>query len=465
MTVAARRRRLAGTRTAGARPAIDRAGGNDLLQLSYQARPAEAQVGAVLILDPPEPPELESVRRALRERVRAVPRLRQRLMATPPGCGRPVWVDDPGFDVAAHVGQTSCPGPGDLRALLDLAASVVTAALPAGRPRWSVTLVRDLAGDRTGVIVSFHHVLADGIGGLAVLSHLVDHDADRAVGGDASPCPDRFPRPAPPRGMLAADAVRTRLRDLRRAPRLLPLVLAALGQLRVGLLTPAPRISLNRPTGTRRRLGVARADLAAVRAAAHAQGGTVNDVVLAAVTGALHTFLLNRDERQDRFMVGVSVSGHPAGEADPVRNQAGVVPVLLPGGGSPRDRLRQVIDRTRAVKAGARGATAVLMQPVFAFLARFRTVRWYISRQRRVNVFATNLRGPSRRLTFLGAPVSDLLAVNAVAGNVSVAFGTLSYAGTLAVTVVADPEICPDADGLAADLQRHLDEYTNPPPA
>jgi diacylglycerol O-acyltransferase / wax synthase len=430
---------------------VERAGRNDLLQLSYQSRPAASQVGAVLIVGPGQELDLDTVRRTVGERVRAVPRLRQQLAATPLGCGRPVWVDDPAFDIAGHVDETWCPGPGDDRALLDLAASLVAARLPADRPLWAATLVRGLVGGRTGLVVRFHHVLADGVGGLAVLAQLVDNGSPPA----AVP----FPRPMPSRRRLAAEAARSRLAALRRLPPSSRSLISAFLQLRAGLLTRAPRTSLNRPTGTSRRLALAHTDLASVRAAAHASGGTVNDVVLAAITGAAHAFLLGRGENQDRFVVAVFVSGHLAGERSPVRNQSGVVPVPLPAGGDRWQRLREVTRRTKAVKATARGATAILVEPAFALLARLRLVRWSMNHQRRVNIFATNLRGPSERLAFVGAPVIALLPLNAVAGNVAVAFGTLSYAGTLAVTVVADPEVCPDVEGLAAELQRELDGY------
>lgn len=430
---------------------VDRASRNDLLQLTFQGRPSETQVGAVLVLAPGRPLALGTVRHALGERIRAVPRLRQRLVPTPLGSGRPVWVDDPRFEIAAHVREVTCPQPGDRRALLDLAESVVTTPVPTDRPPWSATLVHRLAGGRTGLVLSFHHVLADGVGGLAVLAQLAD--------GGPAPAAGMFPRPLPTRRRLAADATRDRLRQLRELPRWLRLVAAGLGQSRAALVTRAPPTSLNRPTGPNRRLATARTDLVSIHAVARSCGGTVNDVVLAAIGGALRSFLLGLGERRDELVVGVPVSGRPAGQAAAVRNQVGMVPVLLPTGDAPMERLRAVVRRTRAVKSGARGATAVLLEPAFALLARLRVARWYVNRQRRMNVFATNLRGPSEPLTFLGAPVTDLIPVNAVVGNVAVAFGALSYAGNLTVTVVADPDICPAEDHLATELQRQLDTY------
>ena len=146
------------------------------------------------------------VRDALADRIGALPRLRQQLVSTPPGCGRPVWVDDPEFDVARHVHEVGCSPPGDEDALLRAAAGVVTVPLPPGQPLWSATIVTGLAGDACAVIVVFHHVLADGMGGLAVLASLVD-------GAVNAPQQD-FPRARPSARRLAVDAAVSRVRVL-----------------------------------------------------------------------------------------------------------------------------------------------------------------------------------------------------------------------------------------------------------
>jgi diacylglycerol O-acyltransferase / wax synthase len=431
---------------------VERASANDLVQFSLGSDPASTQVGALMILEAGRPLELAAVRAALEERVAAAPRLRQRLRKVPLGCGRPVWVDDPSFGIARHVSEVVCPEPGGERQLLDLVATVVTTSLPADRPLWSATLVQGLADGRAGLILAFHHVLVDGVGGLAVLGHLVDGPADGPT--------RRFPEPAPSRRQLMIEAFSSRLRTLRGLRSVSRRLVAAGPQLRAGMGGRAPRCSLNRPTGPRRRLTVARTDLAAIRTVAHACDGTVNDVVLTAVTGALHRYLLGRNERLDRVVVSVPVSGHAPGERDRFGNNVGVVPVALPTAGARPDRLTTVATLTRLLRSGERGATATVLAPVFRVLGALGVVGWYIDRQRRVNTFLTNLRGPTDQQRFLGATITDLVAVNAIAGNVTVAFGALSYHGALAVTVVADPHNGPDVEHLAELVQRELDAFT-----
>jgi diacylglycerol O-acyltransferase / wax synthase len=161
-------------------------------------------------------------------------------------------------------------------------------------------------------------------------------------------------------------------------------------------------------------------------------------------------------------VVSVPVSGHAAGDAERVRNQAGVVPVRVPAAGDAVRRLEATAKSTTVVRSMARGATAVLLEPLFAALARLGVVGWFTAHQRRVNTFVTNLRGPGERLTLLGADVVEVIPVGAISGNVAVAFGVLSYAGELTVTVVVDPDVCSDVAGLATHLRRQLDVLTSP---
>src|SRR5438552_353518 len=162
------------------------------MQLATGHERAAGHIGAILVLGAGPGFSVAEARRLLGERIHAVPRLRQRLHRTIPGCGRPYWADDPAFDSDAHIRQVRCPPPGDERALLDLAAAQLGAPLSRSRPLWSATFVTGLADGGTALLVIMDHVLADGIAGLAVLGALVDQAAETAQ----APA-DRFPVPAP----------------------------------------------------------------------------------------------------------------------------------------------------------------------------------------------------------------------------------------------------------------------------
>jgi WS/DGAT/MGAT family acyltransferase len=224
--------------------------------------------------------------------------------------------------------------------------------------------------------------------------------------------------------------------------------------------TSAPRCSLNRPVGRNRALAVVRADLAAVRAAAHATGGTVNDVLLAAVTGALRAMLAERGEDVDRLVVSMPVSARRRASISELGNQVGVIPVGVPATGDPAERLAAVAAITRNAKTDTPGASVALLGPAFRVLARIGVFGWFIAHQRLINTFVSNLRGPQHHLRFLGAEVEELIPVSMITGNVSVAFTALSYAGTLVVTVVADPEQCPETAALREALALEFAELT-----
>jgi len=435
--------------TRGVTPIVDRTSPTDLMQLAADLPGAPMQVAAVLVLGAAAGLDRAAVRAAIGRRIGAVPRLRQRLLPAPLGGGRPVWADDPDFDPGRHVDAVRCPAPGDEAALLGVVAGIVARRLPRDRPLWSATLVTSLPAGGTALVLVLHHVLADGLGGLAVLARLVD---------GAPAAPDLGPpRPPPDRRALLRDATAARLRAPARIPAQCRRLRSALAHLAAGGVAGPPRSSLNRPTGPGRALAVARADLAAVQRAAHDHGATVNDVVLTAVSGALYAVLRHRGEDADRFVLSVPVAGRREATAGHLGNQVGVLPVPVTVAGDLSHRLTAVARTTRAGKAAA-GDSAALLTPVFRLLARLGAFRWCADRQRLVTTMVTNLRGPAARHTFLGAPITGILPVPPLTGNVTVGFAALSYAGTLVVTVIADPLRCPDLGLLRARLQRELDD-------
>jgi hypothetical protein len=244
---------------------------------------------------------------------------------------------------------------------------------------------------------------------------------------------------------------------LRRVPSTVQSVGQAIGELRRTEAARIERSSLNRPTGPERALAVARVELASVVEVAHAHGGTVNDVVLAAAAGALRSTLERRGEPAvPEFVMTIPVSTRRDASTTELGNDMGVKTVAVPAQGAIDDRLVETARRRASAEPPTAAATG-LLDAVFRLTGRLHLFRWFANRQRRVHTFVTNLRGPAERLTFLGAEVDELIPVSAISGNVTVAFAVLSYAGTLAITVVVDPTACPDLALLKDDLQAELD--------
>ncbi len=428
---------------------IQRTTPNDLMALATETAAAPMQVAAILVLD--RPVDTAAVRSALADRVTAVPRLRQRLQRATLGCGRPIWVDDPGFAIDRHVMDRRCPAPGDEAALLLIAAAAATHPLARDHPLWSVTLVHGLEGDRSALVLVIHHVLADGIGGLAALALLVD--------GAPTPLEVPFPSAPPTRRELLADSTAARFRALRRWPAAIRLLRDAVAELRGGHAGHPARCTLNQPTGPRRQYAVSRADLAALASTAHTHDATVNDVLLTAVAGALSGVLRRRGERADTLVLSVPVSGRRDKNPTPLGNQVGAMLVEVSAQGDPTRRLAAIARTTLARRRSpGRGASATLLGPAFRVLARLGVFGWFVNRQRMVTTFVTNLRGPGSPAKFLGATITHITPVTSITGNVTISFAALSYAGTLAVTVIADPDRCPDLSVVVGELQQQLDE-------
>ncbi|HSE08953.1 MAG TPA: wax ester/triacylglycerol synthase domain-containing protein [Nocardioidaceae bacterium] len=434
----------------GGRPVIERASASDRAFLAMDTGPVPGQFGAVLVLEGAAGLEPTRVRELMGERVSAVPRLRQRLTGVPPGCGGPVWVDDPDFELESHFRHVACPPPGDQAALLETALTVVMTPLPRDKPLWSSVFVTGLEEDRSALVLVLHHALADGIGGLAVLAALVDPGPVRER---------RFPVSRPGRRSLALDAFSSRAQALRGVTRSWRLLRSSMGA-GGGLHPPrAASCSLLQPAGTRRRLIVVRADHARLRDAAHACGATTNDAVLVAVVGALRRVLLGRGERVDHLVVTVPVSGRRVTEAPQLGNMVSPLLLTVPAGGDVTARLVEVAAQVRALKAGAMGPPPIaLLGWLFRPLARLGGYRWYMNRQHRFHTLVSHLRGPDDPVRFGGALVESAAPIAvSESGNTTVYFEVLTYAGTVTVSAIVDPDHFPDLDVLDEALRVELD--------
>ena len=418
----------------------------DLITLVSDVGPVPMNVGALLFVAGDGDVDAATVEATFTRRLTSIRRLQQRLATPRRGLGRPYWVDDSDFDVRAHLARVRCPSPGDRDAALAIAVDAVTRPLPRSRPLWRAVVVTGLIDDHTGLVLVLHHVVADGIGGLAVLARLVD-------GADpAGPADDTA---APPRGRFV-DRVSERFRTLRRLPHRVARIRGGWAELGRGRGGWAPPCSLNAATGPRRKVMTVDVGLDGVRAAGRRSGATVNDVLLVAVTGALAELLRERMEFPQELVVSVPVSARSSATSGHLGNQVGVMPVRVPLVGSFQERLTTVSGVTRVQKMRTRGTSSALIGPLFRILAALRLFRWFVDRQRLVNSFLTNLPGPPGQLVIAGAPITGITPITVTAGNVGVAFAALSYAGTLTVTIIVDPDVVPEVRELAAALHEQF---------
>ena len=432
----------------------------DLSNLRVEDRGLPMHVAALVILDGAAPGvglDLDTVRTVIGQRLHLAPRLLQVLYWPRRGLGPPVWVDATGFDIRDHVRAWPVPAPGDETVLLQVCAELNTGRMDRRRPLWQVWLLTGLAEGRAGLLIRLHHVVADGIAALAMFGALFDPGAAPPT----AEAPAWAPEPVPAARELAADQLRRSALALARVTsrvRHPSAVAARLGGLarQAGQLArdgPAPRVSLNVPVSGHHRLLLVRADLERARAAAHAHGGTVNDLVLAAVAGGARRLLAGRGELSAGLVLRASVAASVRAPADQpaAGNRVGVMIVPLPVCEADPGRRLAMIARATAQRK---------RQPPYQPSARL-LQRWMVgmmSRQRLVNLLVSNLPGPAGPLFFAGTPVLEIFQFGVVQGNVTVSVGALSYAGQLNLDLVGDPDAAPDltafADGICGTLRQ-----------
>ena len=448
---------------------IERISPNDLTTLATDRGRVPMNIAAVLVVEDGGDLDLAAIRAILDLRLSRAPRLRQVLRPAPLGGGRPVWVDDMAFDVARHVSSgVAHDDEGLLRAVADL----VCTRLPKDRPLWTARWFTGLGDGRAALVLVVHHVLTDGLGGLAVLAALGDSGGGSDPGDDgvvaAEPPPPlgRWVPAAPPSPReLVADARRERLERLRGLRVRGRAAIRGLRELHPGHrpLTLAATTSINRATGPRRRLSTVTVPLDEVVEAAHRRGCTVNDILLTAIGGALAGLLSRRGERPSELVISVPVSVRRSTTADRLGNDTGVAPVAVPTFGEPLVRLSEVAARTRPRRdAGYRGASAAPLGVALRLLGRLGVFQVFIDHQRLVHTFVTNVRGPSAHLSLAGHRIREIVPVATTPGNVGVCFDVLSYAGTLGVTIVADPELVPEQEALTKLVADEIAALTRP---
>jgi diacylglycerol O-acyltransferase len=413
-----------------------------------------------LLLDAGGGLDLDLVRRRLQTRLVHVPELRRRVRPAPPLCGPPLWIDDPSFALERHVRVAPVAPPGDEAGLLRTTERLIVPPLDRSHPLWELWFLTGLEGGRLGILFKLHHAVADGLGAIALMTSLLGLDPD----APDPPATAWRPAPAPTALALFTDNARRRtgsaasalghpLRPLRGLARTLRDSITMLRD-RPG----APRTSLNALPGPTRRVRVVHLDLATARTVGHAHGAKVNDVVLCVVAGGVRDLLTHRGERvaglELKVMVPVAMRG--AERARDLGNASGVIRVGLPlDEPDPGRHLERIAASSRSARARQHPASG---QALFGWLAATGLARRLTERQRVANFFVTNVPGPPVALYVLGARVEDVMPVIGLAGNLTLAFGALSYCGRLSLLVNADAAACPDVDVLAAGMGRRWAE-------
>src|SRR4051795_6796901 len=455
--------------------ANDRLTGLDASFLHLEDDAAHMHVAAVMTFDG-EPPHIDEVVEGIGTRLHLVPRYRQKLAFVPFGQGRPRWVDDPHFNLRYHVRHTALPEPGTEEQLKRLAGRVFSQRLDRDKPLWEMWVVEGLdGGERFAVLSKTHHALVDGVSGIDIMSVLFDTKAEP----DATAADEKrwLPAPTPSRAQLLAEALIERAtvpseivrgaRALVRGPR--RIAESALGSaagvgsmVRAGL-RPAPKTPYNERIGPHRRFTWVRMQLEDVKGIKNALGGTVNDVMLATVTGALGRHLRRRGIETDgmelKAMVPVSVRPQEARGA--LGNQVAAMMAPLPVGlQDPVARMERISDAMGHLKSGGQAVGAQVLTELTGFAPPniMSQASRVVARQRMFNLVVTNVPGPQFPLYMMGRQLEGLFPMVPLAPNQALGIAIMSYNGTINFGLVGDFDLMSDLDELAEDLQASLAE-------
>src|SRR5919198_1439482 len=452
----------------------DRLTGLDASFLHLEDAAAHMHVASVMLFEGAPPPYDELVD-AIESRLHLVPRYRQRLALVPFQQGRPKWVDDPHLTLRYHVRSTALPSPGSEEQLKALAGRVFSQQLDRDKPLWEIWLVEGLEGDRFALLSKTHHALVDGISGVDIVTVLFDSSPEPAAPPDPG---DRWlPRPLPSRAQLLAEALLERatvpgeaVRSARAAVRGPRRLLDAARGAAAGVwavawagIKASPPSPFNKPIGPHRRFTWVRAELADLKAIKNELGGTVNDVVLATVAGALGRHLRGRGQNTDglelKAMVPVSVRADI--ERGALGNRVAAMMAPLPVWcQEPVARLDVVREQLEGLKRGGQavGAEVITQLSGFAPPTIMGQAARLMSRQRFFNLVVTNVPGPQFPLYLLGREMTHPFPMVPLARNQGLGIALMSYNGRINFGLVGDYDLLWDIEDLAELLQRSLAE-------
>jgi WS/DGAT/MGAT family acyltransferase len=435
-------------------------------------------VGSVAVFDGPAPTYGDVVRLLLGKLPR-VPRYRQRVREVPFSLGRPMWVDDPHFQILYHVRHTAVPSPGGDEQLRNLAGRVLGQRLDMAKPLWEVWLVEGLENGRWAIISKVHHCMVDGIAGTDLMQEIFDIDPDASHPEPKDWTPQREPTGV---GLATGALVDTLTHPLRQFTSLPGTgaagraakglvdstrnVAAQLPQLARQAATPMAR-TLTGPIGPHRRWAWTDGQFEEFKAVRTALGGTVNDVVLTAITRGFRDLLEGRGALSENVVVRsmVPVSVRRPGERGALDNRVSAVFVDLPVG--ERDpvarlaRIRRQMDEYKRTMQAVDARSIIAMGDFVAPTLLSLGVRTAMQLgQFWAQAVTTNVPGPRVPLYVLGRRMCSAHAYVPIAGGTRLSIGIFSYLNTMTFGINADFDGFPDVDVLAGGIRRGIDELT-----
>src|SRR5215469_3517422 len=452
---------------------LDRLTAVDASFLTNESSNSHMHVGGILIFEGPPPRYVDLVEH-VRSRLPLVPRFRQKLVVPPLEAGRPLWADDVNFNLTYHIRHTALPDPGGEEQLKKLAGRIFSQQLDRSKPLWEMWLAQNLESDRFAILTKTHHAMVDGISGVDIGTVLFDLERDAEsmrLEDDWVPQPEPGTAELVARGVAdvvaapvgfaerAVDAVRNPETTARKAVE----ALEGISEIVSAFADPAPDVPLNEPIGPHRRYVWARSELATFKRIKDALGGTVNDVVLAVVTGSIRDWLHQRSIRTEglelRALVPVSIrTEDERGDlGNRIALMRGPLPVYIE---DPVRRLRTISDAMAGLKRSkqALGAEVISRFNDFApptLLAQAARINFST---RLFNLIVTNVPGPQLPLYVLGRELEEVFPIAFLPQNHRLAVAIMSYNGKVGFGLLADYDRMEDVEVVSSGLDEALAE-------
>jgi diacylglycerol O-acyltransferase len=469
----------AGGPGAGTIGAVERMTGLDAAFLALETPSNHMHLMAVAVLDPTDVPggfTAATIRQLIENRLDTLPPFRRRVVRVPLGLHHPLWIEDPGFDLDFHVRQVALPAPGGPRELADFVGEVAGWPLDRDRPLWQMWVAEGLEHGHVALVAKVHHAAIDGASGVEVLASLVDLEPIPVTVPDASPEPwhaDRVPNNVE---MIGASMVSIARQPVRMARAVVHLgkSLARLGtrlrneDVQAGVPFTAPRLSWNVMISPHRQVAFAAISLEDVKVVKDAFGATVNDVVLAVLSGAFRRYFVERDELPDKPLVAVIPTSVRSSDEKQLGNRVSAMFTQL------STDLADPIGRLEAVQATMSGAKQVhadiggntleewaeLAAP--AMLARGARLYGQLRLADRhppvYNLVVSNVPGPQFPLYMGGARLVDMYPMGPVFDGAGLNVTAMSYRDQVDIGFMACRENVPDLWRLAAEMPEALAE-------
>jgi diacylglycerol O-acyltransferase / wax synthase len=456
---------------------VDRMSALDASFFYAESENTPMHVGSVAVFDGPAPTYGDVVRLIL-SKLPKVPRYRQRVRPIPMQLGRPVWVDDPHFQILYHVRHTAVPRPGSDEQLRNLAGRVLGQRLDMAKPLWELWLVEGLADDKWALISKVHHCMVDGVAGTDLMQLMFDLDPDAKHEAPQDWTPRRQPSSLSVVQQAVSDSVTHPLQQLTSMPNVGSAVRTAKSMAESGrkiaqtvpslakqAVTPTAR-SLNGPIGPHRRWAWTDGKFEEFKAVRTALGGTVNDVVLTAITNGFRDLLQGRGElTSERLVVRsmVPVSVRRPDERGSLNNQVSAVFVDLPVGlADPVDRLASVrgqMDEYKKTMQAVDARSIIAMGDFVAPTLLSMGIRAGMQAgQMWCQAVTTNVPGPRVPLYVLGKQMRSATAYVPIAGGTRCSIGIFSYLNTMTFGINADFDGYPDIDVLSGGIRRGIEQ-------